>query len=68
MPTHEEKPITRVDWLRHRGGRTESDVLTDEIGDYVEMAAGRGSTKRVYIPSLLKKVITNSTHEHENNR
>ena len=37
-------------WLRQHGGRNESDVEVDEIGPYVVMGAGNGSTKRVYLP------------------
>lgn len=39
-------------WLRTRGGRTEMDVLIDEVGaKFVYMGDGNGGLERVYIPS-----------------
>lgn len=42
--------ITRSDWLRSRGGRRESDVFTDENGDYVLMNNGHYLQDKVYLP------------------
>ena len=37
-------------WLDQHGGRTYSDVLLDENGEYVLMGDGEGGKYKVYIP------------------
>jgi len=56
-------------WLNSRGGRTENDVLKDELGYYVLMGSGKlGVDMKVYIPK--KNVIAKmfAKQNYENNR
>lgn len=55
--------ITRSDWLRTRGGRTEFDVIVDEYGEYVLMSGSQFRLKKVYLPSSL----IDTRNEYTNN-
>jgi hypothetical protein len=54
--------LTRSDWLRTKGGRTEFDVVTDEYGDYVLMSGSQFRLERVYSPSSLIDTRNDNTN------
>lgn len=51
MVKNESLSYSQIKWLDSRGGRNNTDVLTDDKGYYIEMQGRNLTINKVYLPT-----------------